>query len=67
MSTNVSADTVTDTRTARLVMVMSLTALLLSGWSVLDDLDDARHDRAVDARLACLEMPGPNDCGLDEP
>ena len=65
MSTNVSA--VTDTTTARLVMVMSLTALLLSGWSVLDDLDDARHDRAVDARLACLEMPGPNDCGLDEP
>lgn len=65
MSTNVSA--VTDTTTARLVMVMSLTALLLSGWSVLDDLDDARHDRAVDARLACLEIPGPNDCGLDEP
>jgi hypothetical protein len=65
MSTNVSV--VADTSAVRVALVISLLSLLLSGWAVLDDLGDAERDRAVQTRLECLERPGPNDCGLDEP
>ena len=45
--------------------VLSALALVVSGltaWEV-HQLDDDRA--ATESRLACLELPGPNDCGLD--
>jgi len=44
---------------------MSATSLLMTTWLVIQSLDDADDERRVDDRLACLELPGPNDCGLD--
>ncbi|HEY5881232.1 MAG TPA: hypothetical protein VIU11_20130 [Nakamurella sp.] len=44
----------------------STVALILSGIALFaspDDEDDYRRD--IEARLVCLELPGPNDCGLD--
>lgn len=54
-------------RTATKVSVaMSGVALVLSTFTLIVSLDDDARDREVDARLACLEVPGPNDCGIDE-
>lgn len=44
---------------------MSAAALLLSALSLLLAFDDDLDRRQVEERLACLELPGPNDCGLD--
>lgn len=57
-----AAETSTSTRAA---VTLSLAALFLSGWSFINSLDDDTQVRDVEARLACLELPGPNDCGLD--
>lgn len=40
-------------------------SLLMSGWAVVDSFDDDQDRRFIEQRLACLELPGPNDCGAD--
>lgn len=46
----------------RVALGISIVSLLLSGLSLFvamtDDVDAGR----IEARLACLELPGPNDC-----
>jgi hypothetical protein len=49
----------------RIAVAMSAAALFVSGWSFLLTLDDDAQVRQIEQRLACLELPGPNDCGLD--
>lgn len=53
-------------RTTTAVASMSAVALLLSALSqVLTVSDDDLDAQQVEDRLACLELPGPNDCGAD--
>lgn len=49
----------------KLLTLLSATSLFLGGWAVLGNLEDGDAQRDVDRRLACLELPGPNDCGAD--
>jgi hypothetical protein len=58
--TQSSVDTAT-----RVAVVSSLVALFFSGWSLLVSMDDDNDVRQVEQRLACLELPGANDCGVD--
>ncbi len=53
------------TTSSRAAMVVALVSLFLSGWTFIDTLSDERNERRIEQRLACLELPGPNDCGLD--
>ncbi|WP_380168378.1 hypothetical protein [Jannaschia sp. R86511] len=55
----------TDTA-VKAAVVMSAAALVLSGVTFVLSLDDSEREREVDARLTCLEIPGPNDCGIDD-
>jgi hypothetical protein len=59
------ATTTTSETTVRLAVGISLVSLFLSGWSFISSLDEDGFERSVEQRLACLELPGPNDCGLD--
>jgi hypothetical protein len=59
-----TATTTTET-TVRLAVGISLVSLFLSGWSFISSIDEDGFERSVEQRLACLELPGPNDCGLD--
>jgi hypothetical protein len=53
-------------RTTVVVATTSAAALLLSAVSlVLTVTDDDLDAQQVEDRLACLELPGPNDCGVD--
>ena len=54
----------TDTGT-KLAVVLSLVSLFLSALALMTTLDDDADVRDVERRLACLELPGPNDCGGD--
>lgn len=40
-------------------------SLLMSGWALIESIDDDRERERIEQRLACLELPGPNDCGAD--
>jgi hypothetical protein len=53
------------TTSSRTAMIVALVSLFLSGWTFIDTLSDERDERRIEQRLACLELPGPNDCGLD--
>ena len=53
-----------DTST-KVTLSLSLVSLFLSGWAILSTLDDDAQVRDVERRLACLELPGANDCGAD--
>jgi uncharacterized membrane protein len=56
----------TPDRTTAAIASMSAAALLLSAVSlVLTVTDDDLDAQQVEDRLACLELPGPNDCGAD--
>jgi hypothetical protein len=55
----------TNETTVRLAVGISLVSLFLSGWSFISSIDEDGFERSVEQRLACLELPGPNDCGLD--
>lgn len=46
-----------------LAVGLSVLALLLSGWSLVDELTDDADREQMEQRLVCLELPGPNDCG----
>ena len=48
-----------------IAVAISVLALLLSGWSLVDELSDDADRERIEQRLVCLELPGPNDCGLD--
>jgi hypothetical protein len=61
------APAITDATAVRVALGASLVSLLLSGWAFLGSLDDADVDRAVEERLACLELPGDNDCDRSTP
>jgi hypothetical protein len=62
MPSTIDFDTET---TIRATVVMSAAALFLSGWSFIASFDNDGFERNVEQRLACLELPGPNDCGAD--
>ncbi len=49
----------------RAAVTMSAVSLFLSGWAFVQSFDDSDFERDTEQRLACLELPGPNDCGLD--
>lgn len=51
--------------TARVALVLSATALLLSGFVAIETLNEDGFRGGVDDRLACLEEQGANDCGVD--
>lgn len=51
-----------DSRT-QVAVVVSVVALLLSGWSLALSLNDDLDRGQIEQRLQCLELPGPNDCG----
>jgi len=51
--------------TTKVTLSLSIVSLFLSGWAILSTLDDDAQVRDVERRLACLELPGPNDCGAD--
>jgi hypothetical protein len=49
----------------RVTLAASFASLFLSGWAFMASIDDDGSQRDVERRLACLELPGPNDCGTD--
>jgi hypothetical protein len=51
--------------TTKLALVLSVVSLFLAGWSFIASFDDDRDTERIQQRLACLELPGPNDCGAD--
>jgi len=53
------------TANRQLPLALGVVSLFLSGWAFLASFDDSASERDVERRLACLELPGPNDCGAD--
>lgn len=51
--------------TAKIALGLSAGALLLSGFVAIETLNEDGFRRDVDDRLACLELQGANDCGVD--
>lgn len=49
----------------RLAVGISVIALLLTSWTMVRSIEDDADQRQIESRLACLELPGPNDCGID--
>lgn len=65
-STRPTTHTVAAGQTAtRLAVGVSVIALLLSSWTLVRTVEDDADQRRIESRLACLELPGPNDCGAD--
>jgi hypothetical protein len=64
MSTATTSERATQSGT-RVAVGISVLSLLLSGWSMVMTLDDEADRGEIEKRLACLELPGPNDCGPD--
>lgn len=62
-----AAPAVADATAIRVALLASLLSLVMSGWTFMGSLDDADVDRALEERLACLELPGANDCGPTRP
>jgi hypothetical protein len=62
MSSIIDVDT---DKAVRVALMLSAGSLFLSGWAFLASFDDEGFERSVEQRLACLELPGPNDCGAD--
>jgi hypothetical protein len=48
-----------------LSIAISILSLFLAGWSFIASFDDDTELRRLQERLACLELPGANDCGVD--
>ena len=55
----------TNETAVRFAVGISMISLFLSGWSFISSIDDDGFERSIEQRLACLELPGPNDCGVD--
>jgi hypothetical protein len=51
--------------TTKLALALSIVSLFLAGWSFIASFDDDRDTERIQQRLACLELPGTNDCGAD--
>lgn len=45
--------------------VLSVIALFLSGWAFISSFEEDLDQRRIEQRLACLELPGANECGGD--
>lgn len=45
--------------------VLSALALVVSGLTAWEVFEQEDFRESTESRLACLELPGPNDCGLD--
>jgi len=50
---------------ANIAIVLSIVALVTSGFSLAAWQTSNVQRQQIEDRLACLELPGPNDCGLD--
>lgn len=50
---------------ARSGAILSVIALFLSGWAFVSSFDEDLEQRRLEQRLACLELPGANECGVD--
>lgn len=46
-------------------VAVSVVALLMSGISLTGWAQANDERQQIENRLACLELPGPNDCGQD--
>lgn len=55
----------TDVGTVRMAALLSIVALVVSVWTAALSVDDDATVRELESRLACLELPGPNECGID--
>ncbi len=62
MSTHV--EKAADNKT-RIAIGVSIVSLLMSGLSLFFAVTDDVDADNIERRLACLELPGPNDCGPD--
>lgn len=62
-----AAHAVSDATAVRVSLILSIVAMFFSGWTFVTSLDDADVDRELEERLACLELPGANDCGPTRP
>lgn len=51
---------------ARSGVILSVIALFLSGWAFISSFDEDLDQRRLEQRLACLELPGANECGVDD-
>lgn len=50
----------------KVAIVMSTIALVASSIALVAVAQSGLNDRQdIENRLQCLELPGPNDCGLD--
>lgn len=50
---------------ATVAVAVSVVALLVSGVSLMGWAHANDERQQIENRLACLELPGPNDCGQD--
>lgn len=60
-----SATSTTNETMTRLAVILSVVSLFFSGWAFIASFDDDSETRRIQERLACLELPGANDCGVD--
>ncbi len=49
----------------KIAIVLSVLALIVSGVSLGGWAQAVGERQQIETRLACLELPGPNDCGQD--
>ena len=47
-------------------LVLSIIALVVSGISLAGWAQASAEREQIESRLACLELPGPNDCQQDD-
>jgi len=50
----------------KVAVAMSIVALIVSGLSLAGWAQASGERNHLETRLACLELPGPNDCGQDD-
>lgn len=50
---------------ATIAIAISIVALVISGISIAGWVQASGERQQIENRLACLELPGPNDCGQD--
>ena len=58
-------DTTAQSMRATIAIAISIVALVISGISLAGWAQASGERQQFENRLACLELPGPNDCGQD--
>lgn len=48
-----------------MTVYLSAAALILSAWALVTSIQEDGELRQLEQRLACLELDGANDCGVD--